>query len=170
MAEPSHRVTIWVAIIGMAGALGAALFANWDKVFIRQNSEPISVKPNQTESPINPNPTPPNRIVELEKKIDIAGVWRDSGYDIISEVSKSKDSRNFDFTRSGTLPNGSKFNSSGVISLAGNRVKSTYNANYQTGAVSSGKCDGSVSSDVTRIELSCSDTLLGPFKSTVNRE
>jgi hypothetical protein len=168
MAEPNHQVAIWVAIIGMAGALGAALFANWDKVFIRQNLVPISDKPHQTTKPdITPPPEPPE-----DKPVvpDIAGVWRDSGYDIISEVSKSKDSRNFGFTRSGTLPNGGKFSSSGVISLAGNRVKSTYNAKYQTGEFSSGKCDGSVSSDVTRIELSCSDTLLGSFKSIVNRE
>lgn len=34
----TSKIVIWVAIIGLAGTLGAALFANWDKLFPSDHS------------------------------------------------------------------------------------------------------------------------------------
>ena len=33
MSQTSNRITIFIAILGLIGTLGAALLANWDKVF-----------------------------------------------------------------------------------------------------------------------------------------
>ena len=33
MSENSHRIQIWIAIIGLIGVLGTAIFSNWDKIF-----------------------------------------------------------------------------------------------------------------------------------------
>ena len=45
--QPTYTIQITIAIIGLIGALGTALFANWDKVFV----------PEPTSTPL-PNPAP----------------------------------------------------------------------------------------------------------------
>ncbi len=44
MREKSHRVQIWVAVIGLVGVLGTAIFSNWDKIF-SQRSEVVVAQP-----------------------------------------------------------------------------------------------------------------------------
>jgi len=162
MADPSHRVAITVAIIGFAGTLGAALLSNWDKIFSRapQPSVVNEQRSNQTnpiEAP-SADPTP-----------NISGAWRDSD-NPGNRTKVSQVASRFAFTRWGTLPNGVRFESSGTGSLVGSRVMSRYTARYQSGQISSGECNGSVSSDAMRIEQSCSDSLLGTFTSIADRE
>lgn len=162
MADPSHRVAIKVAVIGLAGTLGAALLSNWDKIFSRAPQpkvveEQFLNKPNPIEAP-SADPSP-----------DISGVWRDSDNPGNRTKVSQVDSR-FSFTRWGTLPNGVRFESSGTGSLVGSLLMSRYTARYQSGQVSSGECNGFVSSDATRIEQSCSDSLLRTFTSIADRE
>jgi hypothetical protein len=154
MAEPNHRTAIVVAVLGVVGTLGAALIANWDKIFPHNspdsdNIKPVVVKPVLTTPPIDSVPR-------------IAGVWRDSANP--NNISKiSQDGSSFQFSRSGILPNGVLFESTGTGALVGRQIESQYIAKYSTGASSSGQCSGSLSSDDTRIELRCSDSLLGIF-------
>ena len=178
MAEPNHRVTIVVAIIGAVATLGAALIANWDKVFTRApqaatRAEPVAETPVQAAPPADPVQTAPPDPVQLIPPADpnprIAGVWRDSLYP--NNGSKIvQDGSAFQFTRWGVLDNGVGFESAGSGTLDGRQVASRYIAKYQTGASSSGQCSGSVSMDSRRIELSCSDSLLGIFSSVSIRE
>ncbi len=162
MADPSHRVAITVAIIGLAGTLGAALLSNWDKIFSRAPqpkvvNEELSKRINPIEAPAT---------VPIPK---ISGVWRDSDNpDNGTKVSQVDSS--FAFNRWGRLPNGVQFESSGTGSLVGNRLMSRYTAKYQSGKISSGECNGSVSADATRIEQSCSDSFLGLFTTIAERE
>lgn len=162
MADPSHRVAITVAIIGLAGTLGASLIANWDKLFSR-SSQPLVVNKqlsDMTYSVEAPSADPiPN----------ITGVWRDST-NPANGSKVSQDGRTFAFSRWGTLQNGVRFESSGTGSLVGSRIMSRYTAKYQSGHISSGECNGSVSQDATRTELNCSDSLLGSFTSIADRE
>ncbi|MCP9836131.1 hypothetical protein KBY84_01325 [Cyanobium sp. N.Huapi 1H5] len=163
MADPSHRVTITVAIIGLVGTLGAALLSNWDKIFTRAPQPPVEDHqlPKPPKDPIetpSANPTP-----------NISGNWRDSDNPDNGTKVSQVDSR-FAFTRWGTLPSGVRFESSGTGSLVGSRLMSRYTAKYQSGDVSSGGCNGSVSADATRIEQSCSDSLLGAFTNIAERQ
>jgi hypothetical protein len=162
MADPSHRVAITVAIIGLAGTLGAALLSNWDKIFSRAPQpkvvdEELYEKLNPVEAPAA-DPVP-----------NISGIWRDSDNpDNGTEVSQV--GSRFSFTRSGSLSNGVQFASSGTGSLVGNRLMSRYTAKYLPGKISSGTCNGSVSADATRIQQSCSDSFLGVFTTIAERE
>lgn len=162
MADPSHRVEITVAIIGVAGTLGAALIANWDNVST-QNPQPSVVDEQPTYKPTSvETPTPP-------PIPNIDGIWRDSKYpNIVSKVTQNHST--FEFYRRGSLPNGVRFESSGTGTIAGSRVTSRYNAQYETGEISTGECNGSVSSDTSRIQLNCTDSFLGPFASNAERE
>lgn len=162
MADPTHRVTITVAIIGLAGTLGAALLSNWDKIFSRA-PQPAVVN-GQLADKTNPIKAP-----SADPIPDISGAWRDSDNPGNGTNVSQVDSR-FAFTRWGTLPNGVRFESSGTGSLVGSRLMSRYTAKYQSGNVSSGECNGSVSADATRIEQSCSDSLLGAFTNIAELE
>lgn len=163
MADPSHRVTITVAIIGLAGTLGAALLSNWDKIFTRAPQPPVEdhLLPKPPKNPIDApsaDPTP-----------NISGQWSDSDNPENGTKVSQIDST-FAFTRWGTLPNGVRFESSGTGSLVGSQLTSQYEAKYESGKISSGECNGSVSADATRIEQTCSDSLLGAFRNFAKRE
>ncbi|MEP6609485.1 MAG: toll/interleukin-1 receptor domain-containing protein [Burkholderiaceae bacterium] len=100
--------------------------------------------------------------------LKIAGVWRDSTAP--SNGSRiAQDGNNFQFTRWGVLSNGIQFQSSGGGTIAGQRVTNTFRTIYQTGATSAGGCAGTISPDATRMDVSCTDSLLGPFAVTLVR-
>jgi hypothetical protein len=162
MADPSHRVAITVAIIGLAGTLGAALLSNWDKIFSRSPQPKIVNEENS--KPINPIEAP-----AADPVPDISGIWRDSD-NSSNETKVSQVDSSFAFNRWGRLPNGVKFESSGTGTLVGNRLKSRYTAKYLSGDISSGECNGSVSADATRIQQSCSDSFLGVFTTIAERK
>ncbi len=174
MAEPSHRVTIIVAILGLVGTLGAALISNWDKIFPRvpratTTTEPAAGTSVQAAPPAAPPTAPPPLAHSADLALRITGVWRDSMYPSnLTEITQ--DGRDFRFRRRGVLPNGVGFESVGTGTLVGRQVRSQYTATYKTGATSSGRCSGAVSMDSRQIELSCSDTLLGSFASISIRE
>jgi hypothetical protein len=101
----------------------------------------------------------------------IAGVWRD--LEQPANASRiSQEGSAFTFTRSGVLSNGTRFDATGSGHVVGNRVTSRYTARYFGTRLetSTGACEGSVSADASRIELSCSDTLLRSFTSVAVRE
>jgi hypothetical protein len=162
MADPHHRIAIVVAVIGVVGTLGAALLANWDKVF--GHSAPAA-KPAAVATPaaVAPPIEPPRQVPTL------SGNWRDSGgTPVTSRITQA--GSNFEFSRQGSLPNGVSFTASGSGTLDGRAVTSHYRARYSHGAVSSGTCAGSLSADALRMDMRCSDSLLGEFSSVAVRE
>lgn len=156
MADSNHKVAIGVAVIGVAGTLGAALLANWDKVFGR---------PAQT-SPAAVQVAPP---AAPRVAASLTGNWRDStGPNNTSRVRQV--GNGFQFSRQGTLPDGTGFDAAGTGTVDGLQIASSYQARYGNGTVSSGTCSGTVSADATRMDLQCVDSLLGAFSSVAIRE
>ncbi len=118
---------------------------------------------------VNPNRNPSESLYPAESILDIKGVWRDSNYQ--SNLSHiNQDGNSFNFQRRGVLPNGTRFESVGSGTITGHRFTSHYKATYQGGVTSVGDCSGTVSPDGMRMEIICSDSLLGPFSSPAFRQ
>ena len=172
MADSNHKVAIIVAVIGVTGTLGAALLANWDKVFGRAAPAGPSVLP----ASVAPTPAATSAVAPAATPVakpavpSLTGNWRDStGPNNISRVRQVGNS--FQYARQGSLANGTGFDdATGSGTLDGQQLVSSYQARYGNGAVSSGTCSGSVSADATRMELQCVDSLLGAFSSVAVRE
>ena len=185
MPESSQRIAIVVAVIGVIGTLGAALISNWDKIFAPSPQSARKIDSPQTKQiepqpPAEPTPRSPRKIdspqarqteprPRAEPISNISGLWRDSDYP--SNTSQiTQDGNSFHFRRSGVLPNGIRFESSGSGTITGQRFTSNYNARYQSGATSVGDCSGTVSPDRMRLELTCRDSLVGAFPVTAIRQ
>jgi hypothetical protein len=89
----------------------------------------------------------------------IGGVWRDVEYPGNRSRITQRGST-FQFSRWGTLADGTPFTSTGSGTLAAQSLASSYRATYQSGATSTGDCSGMVSPDGGRISLTCTDSLL----------
>jgi hypothetical protein len=132
MADPSHRVAITVAVIGVVGSLGAALIAKSDKLSALAPQPPGNAglalgAPSQ------------NAVSAGDSTLQISGNWRDGQYPGTG-ARLTQDGHALHFTRWGTLPNGVRFESSGSGTFLGNHISSRYVAKYQTGANSTGEC------------------------------
>ena len=68
------------------------------------------------------------------------------------------------------LPNGVRFESVGTGTISAGRFTSQYNATYQTGGISSASCSGTISSNGTRMDMTCTDNVLGVFPVTSSRQ
>ncbi len=100
---------------------------------------------------------------------NIAGLWQDANYPTNgSEITQNGD--RFDFNGWGYLPNGVQFRSAGSGSVSAQSFTSHYNMTYQTGFSSTGNCSGTVSADGARMQMSCTDTMLGTFPITSLRQ
>jgi hypothetical protein len=176
MADSSHRVTIAVAIIGVIGTLGAALIANWEKIFPRAPEALVKPSP-RPEEPVpavrraDPAPRPvdgANQPVRADPMPQIAGLWRDA--DNPNNGTKiAQDGARLQFTRAGILPDGMRFESAGTGSVLASRITLKYVTRYQTGSASTGECSGSVSPGARQITLNCADSLYGTFVTVANR-
>jgi hypothetical protein len=152
MLQSNQRIAIVVAVIGVIGSLGAAFIANWDKFLV-----PSPQPPPKIDSP-SPDSIP-----------NLGGLWRDSSNPNNSSQI-SQDGNSVHFTRWGLLPNGIRFESSGSGVITGHGFTSSYNAKYESGATLTGDCSGTLSPDGRRMELNCSDSLLGAFSVTAIRQ
>lgn len=182
MSESNPRVAIIIAIVGVVGTLGAALIANWDKIFLSSRELPAKVdspQPARAQPAAEPasNATSPGSAAHpaktdakteaqapapAETTLNTTGTWRDVGFPAnIAQVTQN--GSRFQFTKQGILPTGVGFQSSGGGTVVGQTYTSSYTATYQGGATSKGTCSGTVSMDGTRVETVCSDSLLGTF-------
>jgi hypothetical protein len=156
MAEHSYRIPIFVALIGVAGTIGAALIANWDKLFSKAEPAPQVAPTTPATGLTVATPATP--------ALQLAGVWRDAANpSIVSTITQ--DGNRIRFARTGSLPNGVAFESDGSGTLDGLRLSTQYVARYLNGQSSSGQCTGTVTPTATSIALQCVDTLLGSFQS-----
>ena len=100
---------------------------------------------------------------------NIAGIWRDrNNPNNGSQITQNGNS--IDFRRWGVLPNGIQFESQGSGTITATKFTSYYNATYGTGFTSTGDCSGTVSADAMRMDLNCSDSVLGVFPVTAIRQ
>jgi hypothetical protein len=100
---------------------------------------------------------------------NIAGTWRDTNYaGVVGQIFQEGSS--FRFRRWGVLPNGIGFESSGEGTIDGTRISHRYTSQYQTGAVSTGGCTGSVTNQGASLDMTCTDSLLGTFPVTSTRQ
>jgi hypothetical protein len=199
MSESSSRIPIVVALITAVASVGVAFIANWDKLLARPAASsgvsPVPVAtPAPTASPapapapapvtVTESPSPalaparardqepaerPAAFTQAPRPPTVAGTWRDVTYPgIVSSISQ--EGPQFRFARSGMLPNGVAFQSSGAGTLSGDHVALQYLARYNNGQVSQGGCEGALSEAGDEIELLCSDSLLGGFQSVSVRQ
>lgn len=154
MADPSHRVTIIVAVLGVIGTIGAAVIQNWEKIMGRPAAVSESIPP-----------TPPPRLqaaIEQPSKvpdaINLTGVWREL-YPNPGNISQTTQVGNtLRFTINGVVQ-GRSFRSDGSGVVSGNHIETT----YQSTLPSLGRCEGTVSPDGMRITTTCIDSVYGQF-------
>ncbi|MCP4681859.1 MAG: hypothetical protein GY864_05980 [Desulfobacterales bacterium] len=83
MSKGKHRTEIIIAIVGLIGVLGGALFTNWDKIFPKK-AILLVPKPGiqipATTSPKLEKKTEPE-IIPVEKTIKAVGCWKQGGGD-----------------------------------------------------------------------------------------
>lgn len=145
----NYRAPLLIAIVLAIGAIGAAIVANWDR------TSPTTTAP----QPIEPGPPKPPPAQGIPS---ISGTWQDLEYP--SNGSQfSQEGDRFRFTRWGTLPTGDSFESSGSGTIVEQSLSGSYSAKYRSGATSTGKCSGTVSTDGTKMNLTCTDSLLSTF-------
>ncbi len=98
----------------------------------------------------------------------IGGTWHDTNDpNNVTRITQSGD--RFDFTRTGTLPYGVQYESSGSGRINGDNYTSEYYATYQNGNTSTGSCSGRLPRD-GHLTGKCRDTVLGEFYSSATRE
>jgi hypothetical protein len=96
----------------------------------------------------------------LSPVINLNGRWRDV-YGGTSEIKQTGES--FLMTSSGTSCRG-KFVASATGTISGTRIDLVYESNY-----SRGQCTGSVSSDGTHANFTCTDSVCGQFQTASER-
>jgi len=158
-------IQILVAVLGLVGVLGGALIANWDKVFPRAEPQ-MAPAPAKTDAPKpSPSDTPrrsPATAPPAVRSVNISGVWRDVNVGTVYQVSQ--DGQSFRF--SGTHPT---FESSGVGTIRGHTLESSYQTRYRQGGISTGNCAGELSLDAKQIVSRCLDSATGQWISLVVR-
>lgn len=163
--KTNYTIQIVVAIIGLVGVLGGALIANWDKVVLRVEPQvaPVpaksdSSKPTQSDVPRRSSVAPPPAI----QGFNISGVWRDLNVGTIYQVSQNGQTFRF----SGSHPT---FESTGLGTIRGRILESSYETRYRQGGISSGRCAGELSPDTKQMVSRCTDSATGQWISLVVR-
>jgi hypothetical protein len=170
-SQDSSRKQMWIVGPGLVAlALVAVVAANWPgRAAVAQRTEsPTASQTVQPSQPVsdgtrtNPAPVAPPEapVVRRESIVNIAGTWRDVNYaGVIDQVTQ--EGRSLSLKRWGVLPNGIGFESTATGTIEGTHISHRYSTRYQTGAVSTGICTGTAAADGSRIEGTCSDSLLG---------
>ena len=94
--------------------------------------------------------------------VNISGVWRDVNVGTVYQVSQEGQSLRF----FGTHPT---FESSGVDTIRGHSLESSYQTRYRQGGISPGNCAGELSLDDKQIVSCCLDSATGQWISLVIR-
>lgn len=163
--KTNHTTQIVVAIIGLVGVLGGALIANWDKMFPRVQTQVAAIP----DKPDQPKPThsdgPRHSSVATAPKVqgvNISGVWRDRNLGTMYQIAQ--DGHSFRFSASHP-----SFESSGLGTVTGRSLESSYETRYRLGGISTGRCFGELSGDGTQMTSRCTDSLNGQWISFVVR-
>lgn len=145
--RPEIFVPLIVAIIAVAGTIGAAVISNMDKIWPKSSSGsvPTSTVASSPQPPLSPTP------------INIGGRWRDNFGNITHLVQRGD---TVTATASGYACKGA-FHTTGSGTITGNILESTYQSSYSTG-----HCRGTISADGMQITSSCHDSVCGPFTSS----
>jgi hypothetical protein len=98
----------------------------------------------------------------------IDGVWHDTNDpNTVTHIVQRGD--RFEFTRTGTLQSGIRYESSGWGRIRGDAYTSDYSATYQNGIRSTGSCSGALPRE-GYLTSRCRDTVLGEFYASAIRE
>ena len=139
--EQSGKATIIAALITVAGMIVVALIT-------------ISSKPS----------IPP------DISIDVIGTWVDANVPAnVTQITKGKNG----LVLSGTGVNqqlNQQYQLNGSVTLDHQDIKVNFKASFNSGLLSSGSCDGTVSGDSMRINMSCADSGAGAFTTTLLKQ
>ena len=166
MSETDSKIAVVIAVIGVVGTLGAAVIANWDKIFPhspkRDAIENDSIKPPPTSKPINEATPQPEDLLTMNS------VWHDVGaLDNKTRILQRGDK--FEFTRWGVLPTGEGFEATGSGEYRGQNVTTKYTAKYEKGSTSGGTCIGQLTLNNV-IKLDCHDSRFDNYSYSFVRE
>jgi hypothetical protein len=163
--KSNTTIQVLVAVLGLVGVLGGALIANWDKVFSRVEPQVAPVH-DKSDSPKPSHSDPPHRssiaTPPAVPGVNISGVWRDPNVGTIYQVSQ--DGQSFRFSGSHAT-----FESSGLGTIRGHILESSYQTRYRQGGISTGSCAGELSADGKQMVSRCADSLTGQWISLVVR-
>jgi hypothetical protein len=99
----------------------------------------------------------------MEPALNIAGRWRDNR-GIMYNIAQEGDA--FRFSAFGPSCRGNNFQSSGRGTISGRNVESSYNSSLPSG----GQCSGTVFANGTEMSSTCTDTICGPFSSSLIKQ
>jgi peptidoglycan hydrolase-like protein with peptidoglycan-binding domain len=105
-------------------------------------------------------PAAPNKTTALRPDAGVGGRWVDN-YGAVYSISQAGD--RYHFTASGQACRG-PYTSQGTGVVTGQRVEVSYRSTYSVGS-----CIGTISADGNRITSDCSDSVCGPFRTTIER-
>lgn len=185
MSESSGKVTIIVAVISLVTSIVVALISNWDKLFpssapqtatmhspgtssepAAQAASPVASQPTTSGSAAGAASTPTSS--DGAGTVSVAGQWHDPADPQLSNrIEQSGTS--ISFLRQGYLSNGVWVESRGNGIVQGSSISLQYRADYSTQDVSSGQCNGTVNSRGTRMDVYCTDSLMGGFPVSLSR-
>lgn len=162
MAESSTRNGIVIAVIGLAGTLGTAVIANWDKLTGDGQAANRPVVREADKSAASTIPAANSVARDTPDVITVAGTWHDTNFPANGSSITQTGSR-IEFNGWGSTPQGVPFRNSGTGTIDGRTVTSTYATNYTGGVSSRGPCSGTVTPDGRRMTSTCTDSILGTF-------
>lgn len=175
MAESVHKATIVAAVIGLIGTLGTALISNWDKILghPEQIEKSMVVPTHQSDIPstkrvAEQKASPVPESAPAPRLRNLSGNWRDTNYPN-NGLDIQQDGDRVRFGGWGINLAGVPFQSAGTGNVNGDNISLTHTARDRFGGTSSGSCSGAVSSDSSRITLTCTDSAVGTFVVTVVR-
>jgi hypothetical protein len=111
---------------------------------------------------------PSGPVIDPPQGSNISGIWHDTA-DPTSEARISQQNDQFEFTKTGALVSGVRYEISGKGKLWGNTFTAEYLARYQTGITSTGTCWGASPRDGFET-ATCKDTVLGVYMASMVRE
>jgi TIR domain len=131
--------------------------------------QPQADLPRSQADPPRAQPEPVRQVADARPRPaaasapDISGMWRDTTWGNMSEISQKGDA--FQFTAWGSACRGN-FRSSGSGTIRAQRFESAYRSSMP----SEGRCTGTVSPDGTRVWSTCFDSVCGAFTSAAVRQ
>lgn len=162
----TNNSTVTAAIITAIGAIIVALIAkDWTSTSaIAVDNKNDTVQSKQNNETKNQHDNVSRRDVSLKPVNNIIGTWYDATLPQNTLVF-NQSAQGYSFTGQGMNSYyGTRFQSNGNASLNQQNIQLNYWATYNNGGASSGTCQGMLSNQMSRLNMSCNDNALGYYQ------
>lgn len=161
-----NNSTVTAAIITAVGAIIVALIAkDWTSQPVTavesKNDTALTSQKNETH---NQHDNVSRRDEPLKPVNTMVGTWYDATLPQ-NTLMFSQSAQGYSFTGQGINSYyGTRFQSNGNASLNQQNIQLNYWAKYNNGGASSGSCQGMLSNQMSRLNMSCNDNALGYYQ------